>query len=274
MRISGTIAAVLSIVICRAPAQAPVAQWSVIGLVGKWKRSGANKDLKLGATIHPGEKLVKEGNPKFGSVTLFFGESHRSIACDDQETLPDHSNVGCVQPIEVPALPKPEPGIVASLLAEVQRHFTKEPERYFETVSRDLDGLRDGIASSQGQSTDLTLLAGGLSKGKYSLTFNPISTSAGTNTASPFSFSWDPETAKPLLVPGLGPGLYLAKAVTDAGESAGNAWWLVVPESEFASKSEAFKKVTSFTAGWANDSPAESIRAVNRAALTELSEKR
>lgn len=263
--------------------------WVVIGVIGKWSVvnsqpndcPGSKKSLSPGARILGGTSVssdtvvkrdVKEGEDKtFGSLTLLVNGAPVTYACDDEKTLPDHSNAGCVNPIHLSsASERSHEG--NGFLAKLASLIPRDPDRYYMAVSRDYGNMQDAVVEKTGNGVDLRPALGSTSKGEYLLTFEKIDPGKAPRLTGTFSpLKWDPDSGQAALAPGVAPGLYDLKAETTDHEPVGEAWILVASTQDYARKASAFAEVTKTTASWKSNTPAAGIRAVSRAALDELS---
>ena len=252
------------------PASGQPLKWTVIGTVGKWRKTERKEPVLIGMELVAGQQ-VERSDPasQTGSLTIIAGEKPRTFACDDPESLPDKA-AGCSGPIAIPSAAPEEEGGVARLLRGVRQLIAHDSGRYYTAASRDTGSLADAVVQITSHATDLTPVVTGLSKGDYRVTVSKM-TAAASDAQPPVALHWDPEAKRNALGPDLAPGLYRVSAQSGDGESAGEAWMLVVSPENYQAKSASFLALTKQTASWNADVPAATVRAVHHAALDELS---
>ncbi len=253
---------------------APVSEWIVIGTIGTWK-TGNNTPISIGMPLHAGDKVQISPLPsKIGSLTIMASEKPQTFACDDPDSLPNKSNAGCTEPITVPALVPESEGPMTALYRQVKELISTDSPRYYTAASRDNGSLTDSVVQVSNHSVDLRPAISGLSKGDYRLTFAKVTSptpSAASASSAPAALHWDPESKQTAAGPDLAPGLYRLSAQSSDGDSAGEAWILVVTPENYESKTASFAALKKQTASWNANVPAATVRAVNRAALDQLS---
>ncbi len=254
---------------------ATVDQWTVIGTIGNWHTTKDNAPVVIGMHLTPGDKVeISPTGSATGSLTIIAGNTPKTYACDDPDSLPDKSNAGCAHAIAVPSeAPEPE-GPMASLFRQLRQLISTDSPRYYTAASRDNGSLTDSVVQVSNHSVDLRPVLSGLSKGDYRLTVEKLTSAASSQAsvgAAPISFHWDPESKQAALGPDLAPGLYHLSAQSSDGDAAGEAWILVVTPANYESKMASFKALQKQTASWNANVPAATVRAVNRAALDEFS---
>jgi hypothetical protein len=252
--------------------------WLVIGVVGKWNVVGTNKAVSFGMPVGPGTSLSRDtstGNKTFGSVTIMLNGTHVTYSCDDPKTLPDHSNAGCVNPIPLASAPDlaAHAGEGGNWLQSLVKMISPDPERYYTTVSRGSGVLQDAVIAKTGQSVDLKPAFGSLNKGEYRVSVQKLDPDKKpvALTDTPSVLHWDPDKNSASELPPMTLGLYQMHVDTSDGEAVGDTWVLVVSPSDLPGKTAAFANVLQTTSGWGPSVPASGVRAINRAALDQLS---
>ncbi|MBV9759762.1 MAG: hypothetical protein JO340_04270 [Acidobacteriaceae bacterium] len=249
----------------------------VIGVRGNWVVTGNNRRIHLDNPLDENASVQLE-NPSAKDttsqiLTILLDGKRVTFNCGDPNTLPDHSNVGCVKPIPLKsAYERVERGAsgVAPIWNFVQSLLVSSEGRYVPTVGRGAEGPEDAVVSSSGYSVDLGPALGTLSKGEYQLTFQQAGTGVTAGAPTSFTFHWDPDRKQPATGLNLAPGLYDMQVKAADGEPNGEAWVLIVSASDFEAKSAAYADVVRTVESWGGV-PAAGAHSVERAALDHLS---
>lgn len=252
-----------------------VDQWTVIGTIGKWLKAPNNITVLIGMTLKPGDVVeVSPIGSRTASLTILSGDTPKTYACDDPDSLPDKSNAGCAHPIAVASETPEAEGPLTNLFRQVRQLIARDSTRYYTAASRDTGSLTDSVIRATSDSVELHPVVSGLNRGDYSLTIQGLSNSASSPssmTGGTFLLHWDPGAKQAATGPQLAPGLYRLSAQSSDGDSVGEAWALVVTSENYEEKATSFEAIKKRTEGWNQNVPAAAVRAVIRAALDELS---
>jgi hypothetical protein len=248
-------------------------EWVVISIVGKWRVAGSNTPIAFGAALKPGASV--ESDPpgaSTGSLTVLAGTTPVTYACNDPKTLPNPSK-SCRDPLSLQAAAPDGQAGAPPIFADLPNLLSRDPNRYYSAVSSESGNLEDAVVRRTGNSVDLKPALQSLSKGEYRLIVERLDPGkpAAPLSNMPPTLRWNPESKQPASGPDLSPGLYHLQMETVDHQPAGDAWILVTEQQDYKTKSAALAEVERITSTWKSTVPAAGIRAVNRAALDQLS---
>jgi hypothetical protein len=245
----------------------------VVGITGHWTRlnlppGDSRLNLTFAGTISPGECIAGDRTESV-LVVLFNDRIAIPFDCKSSDrqcgTPPTKA---CVRSIIAPST---KSSSVGTLLAEAARRaFGESRDRYITPVSRGLEPyVTDTVVALDAERIDLAAAFQNMNPGTYPLRFESLGDDKTTYTAK---LQWNNTGPAIVSIPRIRVGLYRLVRLSEAGEPAESAAWILVsPPDRYRQDAAAFESAVEATKKWPDDTDPRAPRAVLRACLELLS---
>jgi len=235
----------------------------VLDLHGDWYLNGSSK-LSKGSSVTAGSSITTSSAADGRAYIVITDRSGHVFA------RRDCSRGECSGGIKLPDAAAGQSSVTSRLVGAVMSLISDDPGKYVSLISRGGASPEDGVVKLENDRIDLNAVFRPMNGGRYVVTFeSSLATNHAITTApGPLNFDWDPKRPTPLIVKGLGPGLYkMSLMQVNRQEMSQPAWLLLAAPRDFVAASSSFNSAVRMTQQWGVRVDQRSKRQFLRASL-------